>query len=50
MVEGDRLAKREVTLGAISSDHAEILSGITPDTIVVTSSGIYGEGDNVVIR
>ena len=50
VVEGNRLAKREVTLGAISSDHAEILSGITPDTIVVTSSGIYGEGDNVVIR
>ena len=50
VVEGDRLAKREVTLGAISSDHAEILSGITPETIIVTSSGIYGEGDNVVIR
>ena len=50
VVEDNRLAKREITLGAISSDRAEILSGITPDTLVVTSSGIYGEGDNVVIR
>lgn len=50
MVEDNRLAKREITLGAISSDRAEVLSGITPDTLVVTSNGIYGEGDSVVIR
>ena len=50
MAEGNRLAKREVTLGAISSECAEILSGITPDAMVVTSNGVYAEGDNVIIR
>lgn len=49
-MEDNRLAKREVTLGAISSDRAEILSGITSDTMVVTSNGTYGEGDNVIIQ
>lgn len=50
VVEDNRLAKREVTLGAISSERAEILSGITPDTMVVTSNGVYAEGDSVIIR
>ena len=50
VVEDNRLAKREVTLGAISSDYAEVLSGITLDTMVVTSNGVYAEGDSVIIR
>ncbi|MFO0763480.1 MAG: efflux RND transporter periplasmic adaptor subunit [Candidatus Gracilibacteria bacterium] len=50
VIEDSRLAKREVTLGAISSNQAEVLSGITSDTMVVTSDGIYGEGDSVIIR